>query len=136
MDFVLKLSTELQLSRPITGSEVVDVVGRLVDKANARKRYTFYLINALGPDHPGRMLVGQASNFSWHHLLVTDPDSDVDGLLADTIYKKLLIRTYRWPGATKMILEDEPAKKLAELLDFTSRFSDEAKVLRPQLARL
>lgn len=101
MEFVLKLSTELRLTRPITGSEVVVIVSQLVNKTNARNRYTVYDINAIDPDTPDRILVGQASDYSWHHLLVTDPDSHVDGLLASGMYKSYL------SGATAGLVPSE-----------------------------
>ena len=136
METVLKLSTEVTFTRPITGSEVDQIVKLLVDDANARKRGTFRAIKTIDPNDPDRFLIGQASDYNGHSFLVIDPDSDVDSLLAYATYKKLLIRRNHWLSTTQTTSENEPAKDLAELLDFTNRFVHIADARHGQFARL
>lgn len=135
MEYVLNLSTQLHFLRPITGQEVAEIVRQLVINANARKRYTFTEINIPDPDDPDRIFVGQASNCSWHHLIITDPKWDVDSLRPKKSYRELLIKSTRWASSSEVIVENEPTQKLAAILDFTDRFGSENEV-RHKLARL
>jgi len=113
---VLSGSLNIILSVPLSGSEIVKLVEDM-----QRQPGTVYFAKAQDPQHPERILLGQASDEAPGNFLVTDPDSSVDGILPDTEYERLVVRSYNWPHVDARTVPNQSAMTLECLWQYGRR---------------
>jgi len=113
---VLSGSLNIILSVPISGSEIIELVEDM-----QRQPGTVYFAKAQDPQNPDRILLGQASDEAPGNFLITDPDASVDGILPDTEYERLVVRSYDWPNVAARTVPNQSAATLECLWQYGRR---------------
>ena len=106
----LKIEAIAVFDSPIQGSDLPKVVSLFLDD--------HLRMIARDERHPDRLLVGMGSEHRSEHVLISDPNSTIDGVLEDAWYDEVIVKRYRWPGVFKIELDDY-AQSLRAVLDFT-----------------
>ena len=113
---VLSGSMNIELSAPLKGSEIVQLVEYM-----ERQPGDVYFIKIEDSEHPGYILLGQASELAAGNFLIASPDATVDGILPETEYDRLVIRGHQWPGFDAVPTADQANNALQLLWEYGRR---------------
>ena len=101
------------LSVPTKGSEIVKIVEDMQPQPD-----TVHFAKAKDPQYPDRILLGQASDDVARNFLITNLDSSMDGILPDTEYERLVVRSYDWRNSSTSAAADRGGIALQYLWDY------------------